>query len=1153
MMALSNFTWVFSKQSTKLFQGLMALILVVSMIGGQPSQPAHAEVVNDLQSESNTAFFAVITDMGTCSTDQAAVAAMVDNWKPEFIVTAGDNWQGNVMGGEGSCNSYEHVITNYYGSASSGADYVSTGNFWPTPGNHDYSAPITHYTQYFTYLPPTTSFTGATALYYDFIRGPVHFFMMDSQGALNSSQNMTAQKAWLQSALGASTAAWKIVIFHHPAYTGGAHSPSQQMRWDFAAWGADFVIAGHNHIYERILENGIRYFTAGVAGGTTRTGNQIGEAYYSGQGAMRVNASTTSITIEYVSLDGTTRDTFTQTRLAPDPIITTSVSSLPAFWSQPGAPSTSQSYTISGANLNGEIVVTPPSGFEISKTSGSGFTTEPIKLNPTGNTLSATNIFVRLKSSSLGSFNGNITHSSTDAATKNVAVRGTVSDETCIVESYIASADTYMSSYNATYNYGAQTYMRVTQSPNYPRGSLIRWDLSSIPAEAIVSEVSLTLNVSTPASATYNLYNMRRAWVEGSGAGSQTGNGATWVTYNGTNSWGTNGAANTSNDRYNTNLWGAGSSTFSTSGSKTVDLNTAGLAAIQGWVDGSIGNYGLTIQNYGGSATDYDVQFSTKDNPTPANRPRLNIIYCMASVNTYTLTVSNDGNGTVTLSPAGGNYGEGTTVTLTPEPDSDYKFSAWTGNNAGDLMDNGNGSWSITMEADKSVTANFSLKNVPPTNITLSNSSVSENRPVGTEVGVFTTTDPNAGDTHTYSLVTGEGSTDNASFSISGNSLRTSAVFDYETKSSYSIRVRSTDQDGLLFEKVFIITILDVNEAPTNISLSTNIVEENRPVGTEVGVFATTDPDSGDTHTYSLVAGIGSVDNASFGISGNKLRTSAIFDYETKSSYSIRVRSTDQGGLSFEKVFNITVLDVNEAPTDISLSTNIVEENRPVGTEVGVFTTTDPDAGDTHTYSLVTGDGSMDNGSFSISDNQLLTAEMLEYETKSTYSIRVRSTDQGGLYFEKVFTITILEVNTAPLAITQTVNTTKNQPVRIELGGPNPGGDQLVIWQIVEDPQHGLLDCVQNICLYTPESSYTGIDTFTYRVRYEGSPWSEPAVVTIHILEPEPVYILYLPLFVKNDQSTIQSSALPHNCCIVDTRNINPNRLADRIIGYRKE
>jgi len=209
------------------------------------------------------------------------------------------------------------------------------------------------------------------------------------------------------------------------------------------------------------------------------------------------------------------------------------------------------------------------------------------------------------------------------------------------------------------------------------------------------------------------------------------------------------------------------------------------------------------------------------------------------------------------------------------------------------------------------------------------------------------------------------------------------------------------------------------NQAPTDIALSTSTVAENLPAGTTVGTLSTTDPDTGNTFTYALVSGTGSTDNALFSISGSTLLTAASFDYETKNSYSVRVRSTDQGGLYTEKVFTITVQNVNEPPTDLTLSNTTVPENQPVGTTVGAFGTADPDAGNAFTYTLVSGTGSTDNGSFTISVNTLRTAAVFNCSVKDRYSIRVKTTDDGGLSLEKAITIS---VTSAPMDWTGTIS-----------------------------------------------------------------------------------------------------------------------------------
>jgi ELWxxDGT repeat protein len=198
--------------------------------------------------------------------------------------------------------------------------------------------------------------------------------------------------------------------------------------------------------------------------------------------------------------------------------------------------------------------------------------------------------------------------------------------------------------------------------------------------------------------------------------------------------------------------------------------------------------------------------------------------------------------------------------------------------------------------------------NSAPTNLALSVASIAENLPAGTAVGTFSTTDPDTGNTFTYSLVTGTGDADNNQFSISGNTLQTATAFNFEGKNSLTIRVRTTDQDGAFYEKSFIISVTDVNEAPVTLVVSESRVLEGLPSGTGFATLSTIDPDAGNTFSYALVSGEGSVDNASFSLSGNTLQTAAIFDFETKTSYSIRLRTTDQGSLSVEQVVTISIV-----------------------------------------------------------------------------------------------------------------------------------------------------------------------------------------------------------------------------------------------------
>ena len=203
--------------------------------------------------------------------------------------------------------------------------------------------------------------------------------------------------------------------------------------------------------------------------------------------------------------------------------------------------------------------------------------------------------------------------------------------------------------------------------------------------------------------------------------------------------------------------------------------------------------------------------------------------------------------------------------------------------------------------------------NNAPTDLFLNNTSITENSPIGTVVGLFKGTDSDAGDTLTYSLASGEGATDNTSFVIQGNELKTNVTPDHEKQSSYSIRVRVTDKSGASFDKVFTLSIMNVSDqAPNGITLNKTSVPENSPIGTEVGLFKGSDPDQGDILAFSLASGEGATDNSGFEVVGSALKTKVALDYEKKSSYNVRVRLTDGSGLFFEKSFIISVTNVNE-------------------------------------------------------------------------------------------------------------------------------------------------------------------------------------------------------------------------------------------------
>ena len=348
-----------------------------------------------------------------------------------------------------------------------------------------------------------------------------------------------------------------------------------------------------------------------------------------------------------------------------------------------------------------------------------------------------------------------------------------------------------------------------------------------------------------------------------------------------------------------------------------------------------------------------------------------------------------------------------------------------------------------------------SVANQAPTTIDLNGSSVAENSNAGSVVGILNATDLDANATITLTFAEGNGSQHNNLFAIDTNgTLRTTATFDYETNATaLHIRVKATDEHNASLEKAFAIAVTNVvedldgdgiedhfdpdddgdgfsdaeeiaygsdprnaasvaNQAPTTIDLNGSSVAENSNAGSVVGILNATDLDANATITLTFADGNGSQHNNLFSIDGNgTLKTAAIFDYETNATtLNVRVKATDEHNASLAKTFAISLLNVNEPPADLNSTAPLsMAENQPIGTIVGEFNATDPDANPNLTFTLV--EGSNDNHLFAIDANGTLrTVAVFDYETNATFTIRAKVRDQYNAWIKENFTITITNV-----------------------------------------------------------------------------------------------------------------------------------------------
>lgn len=257
--------------------------------------------------------FAVIGDFGSAGQPEADVATLVKSWNPDFIVTVGDN---NYPDGEAETidpnigQYYSDYIFPYVGEYESTA---TENRFWPALGNHDLRTDDGQpYYDYFT-LP-------GNERTYDFVEGPVHFFILNSDPKEpNGRSTDSAQAQWLKDSLAQSDQPWPLVLMHHTPYTSSAiRNPDKEIQWPYAEWGATAVLSGHDHLYERFESDGIPYFVNGAGGKDLynfgRPEPESVVRYNRDHGAMRVQASDICINFTFYSREGKLVDSLTLTQ-----------------------------------------------------------------------------------------------------------------------------------------------------------------------------------------------------------------------------------------------------------------------------------------------------------------------------------------------------------------------------------------------------------------------------------------------------------------------------------------------------------------------------------------------------------------------------------------------------------------------------------------------------------------------------------------------------------------------------------------------------------------------------------------------------------------------------------------------------------------------
>ena len=297
-----------------------------------------------------------------------------------------------------------------------------------------------------------------------------------------------------------------------------------------------------------------------------------------------------------------------------------------------------------------------------------------------------------------------------------------------------------------------------------------------------------------------------------------------------------------------------------------------------------------------------------------------------------------------------------------------------------------------SLSASDTFTLTVINTNDDPTAIILLSNNVDENIN-GAVVGDISTSDVDASDKHVYTL-----SGDDASFFevINGQlKFKNSFSANYETQDSYEVSVTSTDLAGSAFSQSFSININDVNDAPTQLTLSASVLDENSE-GIVIGTVSSLDED-GDDVSYALSGPYGYY----FEIVEDQLKLKENFsaNFEANNTLSFTINATDSKGLVTSKNFTITVNDVNDAPSSIQLSANSLKNNSE-GANVGKVLVVDDDNNETFTYAI-------NDDRFEIVDGvlKLKTDQSINYDSEPSVTLEITVTDSQGAEFSQTLTV----------------------------------------------------------------------------------------------------------------------------------------------------
>jgi gliding motility-associated-like protein len=274
--------------------------------------------------------------------------------------------------------------------------------------------------------------------------------------------------------------------------------------------------------------------------------------------------------------------------------------------------------------------------------------------------------------------------------------------------------------------------------------------------------------------------------------------------------------------------------------------------------------------------------------------------------------------------------------------------------------------------------------------------SITEDQPMGTTTDYVTASDVDYGQNLSYVII---GGNLNNAFTLNRSSgeltVNNGAALNYEVKPNFNLQVKVYDDalSPLSDTANIIVNILDYNYPPTNIDLSNNKIDENMAPGTFIGTFSATDIEPTETFSFSIPL---PSDTLLFAIKNNaELVSKAPFNFENKQTYPLFIKVKDSGGLTFSKLFNLQVTDINEKPVLNDQHFEMVEE-KSQNSVIGYVVASDPDNGQSLTYEIISGNiddaFTVQAGSGALLVNN---PSVVDYEVNPQFNLVMKVTDNG--------------------------------------------------------------------------------------------------------------------------------------------------------------